>query len=736
VPAVSRESFEQAYRQIGLLLCIPGVTDPKADVKQLVKAKLSDEVFGQWLMFVDNADDENILFDPLNEANSTDRLIDYLPNSRKGSIIFTTRSRKAAVNLAGSDIVQLSELDEAESKKMLEQRLPQKDLRGDDKIVHEFLELLTYLPLAIVQAVAFVIGNNVRLSEYIVIYKRSEKDATELLSRDFEDQGRYRQSRNPMAITWYISFSKIREQNALAAEYLSLMACTTGAAVPASLLPPGSTELMTLEAIGTLNAYAFITERQQQPSITGVQQHERIFYVHRLVRLATRNWLREHNQWHIWVKTALMRFREIIPFGDHKTMKIWTAYLPHAMHVIDLPEACETGGRISLQERVGHCEHMLGRYRAAERAHREVLRRREHKMGKENTETLKSMNEVAHALKQQGKYVEAEAMHRETLALNEKVLGKEHPDRLISMNNLAGTLRSQGKYAEAEAIDRETLALREEVLGKEHPSTLMSMSNLAYGLNSQGKYAEAEAINREMLVLRGKVLGKEHPDTLMSMNNLASALYSQGKYAEVEAMHRETLALREKVLGKEHPDTLESISNLAGALYSQGKYAEAEAMHQETLALRGKVLGKEHPVMLMSMNNLAIALHSQGKYAEAEAMYRETLALREKVLGKEHPDTLGSVSNLADFLQHQHRHEDALPLYHRAYTGYQSTLGPNHPTTLACSRHYTSAQHAVNAPGSANEKNELTDVMFDSAHSAPQGSSTAKLASRTRVNSL
>src|SRR4051812_40001624 len=65
VPAVSQESFEQAYREIGNLLRIPGVADSKANIKQLVKAKLSDEGFGHWLMIVDNADDVSILLNPL-----------------------------------------------------------------------------------------------------------------------------------------------------------------------------------------------------------------------------------------------------------------------------------------------------------------------------------------------------------------------------------------------------------------------------------------------------------------------------------------------------------------------------------------------------------------------------------------------------------------------------------------------------------------------------------------------
>lgn len=62
VPAISRESFEKAYRDIGTLLKIPGITDNMVDVKQLVRKTLSDEGSGEWLMIVDNADDVDILF--------------------------------------------------------------------------------------------------------------------------------------------------------------------------------------------------------------------------------------------------------------------------------------------------------------------------------------------------------------------------------------------------------------------------------------------------------------------------------------------------------------------------------------------------------------------------------------------------------------------------------------------------------------------------------------------------
>ena len=54
--------FEQGYRDIANKIPIPGREDPKADILQLVCAWLSDRRNGQWLMILDNADDDNVFF--------------------------------------------------------------------------------------------------------------------------------------------------------------------------------------------------------------------------------------------------------------------------------------------------------------------------------------------------------------------------------------------------------------------------------------------------------------------------------------------------------------------------------------------------------------------------------------------------------------------------------------------------------------------------------------------------
>jgi hypothetical protein len=107
---------------------------------------------------------------------------------------------------------------------------------------------------------------------------------------------------------------------------------------------------------------------------------------------------------------SLTRLVEIVPFGDHEARETWTGYLPHSMHVVDVPEVSKAEERFTLLERVGYCKQILGRYRAAEQAHRQVLVRKEKVLGKEHPDTETSMYCLAHSLQLQGQYQELTAL--------------------------------------------------------------------------------------------------------------------------------------------------------------------------------------------------------------------------------------------------------------------------------------------------------------------------------------
>ncbi|RDW60746.1 hypothetical protein BP6252_12129 [Coleophoma cylindrospora] len=569
VSAVDTATFEKAYLEIAQLLAIPGIRDNGADIKALVRQKLSTESYGKWLLIIDNADNADILLKAPDTASSVTTLLDYLPSSSVGSIIFTTRTRKAAQDYSPGDALEVKQMEMEEATQLFEQSLLQKHIvETEATTVIQLLDYLAFLPLAITQAAAYINKNNTSVAEYLSLYDEREEDIIKVLSKDFEHHGRYHGMKNPVATTWLISFEQISRQDELAAQYLSFMSAILPDDIPKSLLPQGESKDSEIEAIGTLTAYSFISRRGK----------EETFDMHRLVHLATRSWLERKSELSFWEERALDRLQMLIPAGGHVDYQIWTKYLPHGENMANKHKVSNRNNTLSIQllDAIGRCYYSLGQYSRAERIHRQALALREKEFGLEDSQTLTSINEVSLALSFQGKYAESEAMYRETLALRETVLGKEHPDTLTSMNNLGGALNGQGKYTEAEAMHRETLALRET------------------------------AMHRETLALRETVLGKEHPDTLMSMNNLGGALSGQGKHAEAEAMHRETLALSETVLGKEHPDTLTGMYNLEWTLHMQGNEIEAQDIHNQIRVREGQQLLNQPRCRTSSSSNILI----------------------------------------------------------------------------------------------------------------------------------
>ncbi|RYP18020.1 hypothetical protein DL767_009912 [Monosporascus sp. MG133] len=232
VPALSDGSFDQAYAEIARRLEIR--IDKDDDPKKSLQRHLSSEAAGKWLLIVDNADDAELLF---GSSEKPGGLHEYLPESENGITLFTTRSRKVAVSAAGCDVFDLQEMDEQEATSFLEKTLIQKQPLQDEAITRRLLQDLTYLPLAITQAVAYLNCNQTPIEDYLELLRGTEEDMVSLMSREFRDSTRYSGSQNAVASTWLVSFDQVRKFDSAAAELLSFMSCIEPKAIPRSLLP-------------------------------------------------------------------------------------------------------------------------------------------------------------------------------------------------------------------------------------------------------------------------------------------------------------------------------------------------------------------------------------------------------------------------------------------------------------------------------------------------------------------
>ncbi len=68
------------------------------------------------------------------ESQPENRLIDYIPRSKTGRVIFTTRDRKVAVRLAQQNVMEVPQMTEDIALRMLRNSLINKSL-VDTKLV-------------------------------------------------------------------------------------------------------------------------------------------------------------------------------------------------------------------------------------------------------------------------------------------------------------------------------------------------------------------------------------------------------------------------------------------------------------------------------------------------------------------------------------------------------------------------------------------------------------------------
>ncbi|KAK0644374.1 hypothetical protein B0T16DRAFT_460436 [Cercophora newfieldiana] len=583
IPATSREALEQAYLKAAQKLGVPGCDGPMADVKGLLQTHLSGKSVGKWLLVFDNADDIDMWLEKAD--GDTRRLVDYLPKNDRGSIVFTTRNKKAAVAFAGPNLVQLSEMDEAGSRELLLNHLIDKSL-DTPKDTPALLSRLTHLPLAIVQAAAYVNANGITLKEYLSLLDDQEEEIIDLLSQDFEDETRYPDVDNPVATTWLISFEQIRQRDPLAADYLCLMSCVEPKNIPQALLPAGSSKKKEIDALGTLQAYSFVTK--------GHTSCLALLAMHRLVHLATRNWLRKEGALTSWQQKAAARLTNMVGAVGYENTKTWTPCVPHMHHLITSSQT-EEGEITRLLQVYGHCLIVSSRYREAATAYERVMDRQTRTHGPDHWITLVSKFYLAAAYHLLRQLEKSEGIY---LSITEPLLASPNVHRDmkgILLSGFAGLLRDRGRYAEAEELYKQSYEMYKEAFGPEDSLTLDTLHSLALVYECAGRHSEAEELQVHVLEISQRQLGLDHYVTLIAMRDMARWCCNKGQWEKAERLLTHVVETCKLKYGEGDPDTLFYTSDLAGVWKSTGRLGEAIVTMQRCVDSLGQIMGLDNP---------------------------------------------------------------------------------------------------------------------------------------------
>jgi hypothetical protein len=699
VHASDPDRFHQSFYQIAESCQIPGYDDPKADILSLVRAWLERKDQRPWLMITDNADDCEMFFDSselrgnqpegTNQPTLKSNLGRYIPECSHGSILITTRNKQAGVKLTKNRrVIEVVEMDQAESNQLIYKRLE------NDKLDPGQVSLLTTqlenLPLALVQAAAFIQENSLTVVNYLELLNESDNTLVELLSQPFEELGRDSTIPNAVTATWVISFKQIRERYPLASDLLSLLSYFNRQEIPKLFIlhyekqrrnqedlqqneiANGSFEVE--RALGILKAFSFVKENR----VSGT------FNMHRLIQLVMQKWLTAGGKSKIWADKALLVVSDLYPFGSYENWTVCGDYLPHVYAVLSYGSSStkEDVAKASLLHRTAGFMLYQGKWNKAEELGLQAVETRKRVLGTEHPDTLTSIGNLASTYKNQGRWKEAEDLQVQVMETRKRVLGVGHPGTLTSIGNLALTYQNQGRWKEAEDLEVQVMETSLRVLGIENLSTLTSIGNLALTYWNQGRWKEAEDLQVQVMETRKRVLGVEHLDTLTSIGNLALTYWNQGRWKEAEDLQVRVMEMRKRVLGIEHPDTLTSMGNLASTYWNQGRWKEAEDLQVQAMETSLRVLGVEHPGTLTSIGNLALTYWNQGRWKESEDLEVQVMETSLRVLGIEHPDTLTSIGNLASTYKNKGRWKEAEDLEVQVMETSLRVLGIEHPDTL------------------------------------------------------
>jgi tetratricopeptide (TPR) repeat protein len=629
-------------------------------------------------MIVDNADNVETFYPSgksTADASAQVSLATYLPQSRHGAILVTSRSKDAAARLVGgyNRIKEVLVMDESEGLHLFRNKLQHPPC---EESVLKLLKELNCIPLAIIQAVAYINRRSrMTVAGYLDEFQRNTKKRETLLKWDADELRRDDSASNLVVTTWQMSFEQITQERESAAHLLSLISFFNPHGIPESTLRRYSKEAAEAADLHAEqdadDAFEEDLDTLQAYSLVSVTADNETGEMHALVQFCTRVWLSSTSVAEPWEQRFIELMAQQFPFqAEYEHWAKCQQLLPHVEPLFDATPADE--------------------------------------------QTLKAWTEVltnaAYYLRGLGNYDTAQRIATKALAARQNVFDSHDLQTLDTMTVLVWVLMDQGRYRGAEKLVRQVLEVRRTKLGGRDCRTLISMNNLAEVLVKQGEYKEAEKFNRQVLEDCRDVRGENHQSTLISMNNLALVLYFQGKYEEAEILHRQALEGCKNQLGERHPDTLGSMHNLAGMLSDQGKYEDAERLQRQVSEGYRDKLGGDRPTTLVIMNNLASSLSAQGKYKEAKTLYRQALDGREEELGECHPETIISVYNLARFLHKLQRYNEASELYQRACDGNTQRLGAEHSYTLLCREGFAGVRKEIEQARTATGKTGTSTI--------------------------
>ncbi|KAK5690099.1 hypothetical protein LTR17_026065 [Elasticomyces elasticus] len=680
-----------------------------------------------WLLIFDNVDRD------WHSEPKDPQAYDYLafsPEADHGSILVTTRLSRLQRPRAS---LHLHNVDDRCGREILEARAG-KQLPGIEKL----LEKLGGLPLALVQAGAYLRQTKMSIVKYLEYY---DKTWTSLMELQEEYPAPGYQERTVLT-TWRMSYERIgavdrqavaildqwaflhggdiwyelatswsrgpEDDGTLAVDGTSVdgtsVCDTTLDVISEDVIIIAADKLKFHHSLGVLSNYSLVVADIEG---TGYSIHPVVhaWCLHNVARAEIGEQLRDR-------AIALVAWM----ISDHHKDGQWSVerrMAPHARaaaarHLEGAEkealrcEICSLAGLLSRGNSLARVEEAL--YLRALNSYVKVS-------GEDHASTLEIVNSLGVLYADQDRIKEAEVMYWRALRGDLEAWGPRYtPTNTTTkaFNNLGNLYAGQGKMKDGEDMYLRALSIAEKVWGPRHATTtssLTTLKNLGILYTRQGRIKEGVEMLLRALQGFEEVLGPKHPATLKAAGRLGSLYADQGRYEEAEEMCTRALQGLEEALGAKHWSTLNAVNNLGVLYYYQGKYKEAEEMCVRAWKGREEVWGPKGLETLDAIRSLGTYYSNQGRYKEAEDMFVRALEGFDEMYGPKHCQTLKTVHRLGALYHDQGELLKARRMYTRVAEGYEHAEGEHEAAIhelredLALLRkHELQALHRTNHP--------------------------------------
>ena len=625
VYAYNAERLRKAFDEIAKRVKIPGHQDPGADTLRLVKEWFESDTSGQWLLIVDNVDDAELLYPSRPHCI---RYADYLPRSETGSILLTTRNGKVGHEFAAvHNVLTLASMNAEESMSLLSTRL---DTYQSEESLKELTEELSQIPLALVQAASFINQNKMTVGRYLQLCRQSDSTKIQLLSDSFEDEERDALSKNPIATTWTVSFEYIRKHDPQAADLLSFISMLANEGVPEFLLPHGSDAVKFEKAIGTLQAFSFISTRY----VEFEDSRHRLFDFHRLIRVAMRNWLTMNGRFDTCTAHAIEELAIVVSRPEIGKYDFRSQFVPHATELLALERLQGFSGP----------QDVPAIFRKHKRKTRFSLLPRKAKEECMHDGSIcprcteRILEFVASVLLNAKDYTSSTSFHQRSLAICTHLYGDSHCESLKNLYHLVKARQRLSDFETAEILCRKLIENSKPKFGPVGEYTLRGMRELIDILEAREKYAEADAVERQLMDICHRDMDHTHSHiNLERLAALADILYMRREYGEGAKYQLRVVEGYKSTVGLQNPNTINALQNLAETLFDLSRYDEAANSERLALESSESLWGLGDPFTIYSMLALSRILRWQSKITEADHLSESALSISAKTFGDTNP---------------------------------------------------------------------------------------------------